>query len=100
MYFMRNSMYTWSRDEIGKAHDWCFNSFKTAVDLNMDVVVSNTFVTRKELKRYVDYCNENKVNYKVITMTNNYGSVHNVPLETLDRMADKWEPYIGEEFRE
>jgi predicted kinase len=96
MFFVKDGKYQWSANQIGAAHEWCFKSFCVAVDNNMDVVVSNTFVTLKEMQRYLDFASMNGIEVEVFKMINNYGSIHNVPEETLNRMRKNFEKYDGE----
>jgi hypothetical protein len=58
--------------------------------------VSNTFTTKKELQPYFDIAKEYGIIPTVILCQNSFGSVHNVPEETLKRMADRFEYDIGE----
>ena len=96
MFFMREGRYQWTADRLKHAHEWCFNTVATAMDAGMDVVVSNTFVRRWEFSRYLDYAKELNYDVKVIVCRNNYGNVHDVPAEALERMTKNWEDYEGE----
>lgn len=86
MYFMINGVYEWNASELHKAHTWCYNTVQTALEQGMDVVVSNTFTTRKELKSYFD------LGYPTVIyeMTTQFKSVHDVPEEVLDKQKQRW----------
>ncbi|MCQ2300869.1 MAG: T4 RnlA family RNA ligase, partial [Bacteroidales bacterium] len=89
-------VYTWKPG--GENHTWCQSAFKAAVDAGMDVCVSNTFTTRKEIEPYVSYAKEKGATVVVTTMTTSYGNIHSVPESTLKAMRERWEPYEGERF--
>jgi len=81
--------YVYNVANIKKAHEWCFKSAINALNRGINVVVSNTFVRLWEMQHYIDAW----PNYAVIECTDNYGSIHNVPMETLVRMKSNWEPW-------
>jgi len=46
----------WNHERLGAAHGWNFNRFTTAVDQWMTpLIVDNTNVSAKEMKRYIEY---------------------------------------------
>lgn len=97
MYFINSKgEYVFDKQKLHDAHKWCFDSVRIALFNGDDVVVSNTFTTKKELEPYISLCKENDIKYYIITMTGNYGSIHNVPEETLKKMKERWEPIEGE----
>lgn len=85
--------YKFDNKLIGHAHQWCFQSTLKALNQNYDVVVANTFTTSWEMRRYVfevkDYIANLTIN--IIELKTSFGSIHNVPQETLDKMAQRWE---------
>jgi predicted kinase len=90
MFHIRDGVYSFDYDRIGDAHNWCLDSFKNAVDMGVtDIVVSNTFIRRKDILPYIEYINGLK--YRVIRMTNDYGDIHNVPKDILFRMKERFE---------
>jgi tRNA uridine 5-carbamoylmethylation protein Kti12 len=90
MFLIRDGVYSFDYDRIGDAHNWCLDSFKNAVDMGVtDIVVSNTFIRRKDILPYIEYINGLK--YRVIRMTNDYGDIHNVPKDILFRMKERFE---------
>jgi predicted kinase len=79
---------------LKQAHQWCqAHTFNTLHD-NMSVVVSNTFTQRWELEPYFDMATEFGINPQIITCYGNFGSVHNVPEETLLKMKNRFEHNI------
>ena len=84
--------YIFNPARIKHAHDWCFNSTVTALKHGYCVVVSNTFVKLWEMERYLNAWET----VMVLKCTGDYGSVHDVPDETMERMRNTWEDYDGE----
>jgi predicted kinase len=92
MYFTSpQGEYIYDASKIKQAHAWCQESTRIFLNNNKNVVVSNTFTTRKELDFYITYANENNIPYVVFRMKNNYGSIHNVPQEVINRMSLRFE---------
>lgn len=87
MYFQRNGSYQWDRRELGEAHSWCKETVKYALDQGMDVVVSNTFTTLREIQPYID------MGYpiEIVKMSKVYGNIHNVPDQIADMMLMRWQ---------
>lgn len=56
MFFVRDGEYKWLN--TGENHDWCFACFKEAVCRGIDVCVSNTFTTMREMRPYLEFATE------------------------------------------
>lgn len=95
MYFESNDGYIFDPNDIPKAHTWCFETVSSHLPYT-DVVVSNTFTQLWEMQKYIYLALGNGHDFVVVCMTNDYGNIHGVPEETLQRMKDRWEPYKGE----
>jgi len=91
MYFMRNGKYCWSASEIKKAHQWCLDAATDALARGMDVVVSNTFVTKSQYAKYVDIALGFGADVEIIVARGNFKDIHDVPESALDRMRTDWE---------
>lgn len=99
MYFMKNGEYKWYR--TGLNHKWCQNMVEQAMQREIDVVVSNTFTTLKEMKPYLDMAVEFGYCVDVIRCVGNFKNTHDVPEDTLEAMKHRFEYYKGhmeEEF--
>lgn len=92
MFFVRDGEYQWNPDDIKKAHEWCYQTVKAALDKGMDVVVSNTFTKRWELEKYLEF------DPVVYVTTYDGQNIHNVPEEVVKRMKDRWEDFEGEVY--
>ena len=63
------------------------------------VAVSNTFTQLWEMQPYIDLVKSEEFSADwevcIVEMHNNFGSVHGVPTEAIERMRSRWEK-IGE----
>lgn len=94
-FFMRDGIYRFDAAQLQQAHAWCLAETTRIVGDGGRVVVSNTFVRVWELVPYLKlmhspYC----VPTVVVTMQGNYGSIHGVPEDTMQRMQAQWEILI------
>lgn len=92
MYFLdKQGVYRFEAKQLSNAHRWCQSKTKEALLLGSSVVVSNTFVQRWEMKPYIQMAKHLEVTLDVVVCRKNYGSIHNIPLETINRMRKKWQ---------
>lgn len=84
--------YNFDQKKLHLAHSICFSQMQSAMALGLDVVVSNTFTTYKEIVEYFRFAELVNARVDIITMTENYGSIHNVPEEAMERMRNRWMP--------
>jgi predicted kinase len=90
MYFMKNGEYVFNRNELNSAHEWC--QLKTDLHLSnhINVIVSNTFTTIKELRPYFEIAKTYDIIPTVIYCQNQFESIHNVPEETIEKMKKRF----------
>lgn len=91
----------WQASQVGAAHRWCQHSVYNAMSRGVRVVVvHNTNTTNKEMEPYLEFAEE--LNYRVHVLRVESGlvvdelatrNVHNVPVETIKKMADRFQPY-------
>ena len=98
MFWMQDGEYLFDASRLGEAHAWCQNTTRDYLSRDMDVVVSNTFTTVKELRPYFDIAKEFGIVPNVFVAQNEFGNVHNVPAETLARMRARFVWDISELF--
>ena len=91
MFHCKNNMYNFDASRSRLGHNWCQKAAFFAMEQGMDVVVSNTFTQKWEIQPYLDFANKTGHIVKVIHLTSDYGSIHNVPAETVNRMRDRFE---------
>lgn len=88
--------YDFDPKRLGEAHSWCQNKAVELMSAGFNVVVSNTFTTKKELLPYFEMAKEFDCVPQVILCQGQFGNIHNVPQEALDRMAARFEYDIEE----
>lgn len=95
-YFINKNTgdYEFDVSQLYKAHQQCFERTKDSLKYHCSVVVSNTFTTQKEIVPYLKLAAE--VGCDVVEIydcvSSNYGSIHNVPESTLQKMAKRFVP--------
>ena len=86
-YFNKTGEYKFDASQLNQAHKTCFNNTSEKLKHPDNVViVSNTFTTLKELKSYIGLSKH----CVIIEMVGNYGSIHGVPPESMDRMRARF----------
>lgn len=99
MYFYNDMhQYVFDATKLSNAHNWCMTETNNTLNKNRGVIVSNTFTTLKELRPYFDIAKSHGIVPSVIMCQNNYGSIHNVPDEAIQRMKTRFQHDISELF--
>lgn len=93
MFFMVDGEYRFDASMIKDAHKWCQDSARETLQEGDSVIVSNTFTQLCEMQPYIDMAKEYGATLQVIECKGNFGSVHNVPIEAIERMRSRWEDY-------
>ena len=80
--------------KLPSAHSWCQSCAKRWMQQQVDkIAVHNTFTRIREMRPY--FALAQQYNYKVFTLVveNRHGSysIHDVPVETLDRMEGRFD---------
>ena len=99
MFFVQNGEYRFDPAKISHAHGWCRENTEEALSNGMDVYVSNTFVQRWEMRPYIALAEEHGAQVQIIEVRANFGSIHSVPEEVLQKMRDKWQDLSEEELK-
>ncbi|PFG56092.1 putative kinase [Vibrio sp. ES.051] len=77
--------------QLPQAHEWCFQQTRKWLNKNKVVIVSNTFVCRWEMQRYLDYCSKKAIEVEIRVCREEYKSVHDVPPATIEKMRRQWQ---------
>lgn len=88
--------YNFNRALLSTAHSWCIETARIFMNHGIDVVVSNTFTTHKEMKPYIEHAEKIGAPVFVYRLTNNYGSIHNVPEDVIENMKARFQDYPKE----
>jgi hypothetical protein len=86
-YFEVDGAYQYDANRIRDAHAWCQKMVKLALDSGKRVVVSNTFTMLREMEPYLAFTD----NVRVVEAQGKWENCHGVPLETMERMALRWQ---------
>ena len=86
-----DGVYTYRRELIGEAHQWCQLSTLQAMKNGRNVIVSNTFTRYSEMLPYLHTAKEYDYKVQIIEVHGEFESVHNVPAETVKRMKDRFQ---------
>lgn len=87
----KNGEYNYNPDKRIEAHEWCQSRTKSALDCGFNAVVSNTFTTGQEIAPYLDIADDTNSTLRIVKCIGEYESVHGVPDDVIDKMADRWE---------
>jgi predicted kinase len=91
MYLTIKGEYIFDPKARIEGHTWVQNSAKVFLDNGYHVVVTGTLTRKWEIMPYKRMADEVGCEFEVYTCTGNYGSIHNVPEETIQAMRDRWE---------
>ena len=97
-FFMKGGKYLFDPSKIKDAHADCLNRIRKAIESGKvkEVAVSNTFTQAWEMQSYIDLAKLHGWHIKIIRMSGNYGSIHGVPQDSIDRMKSRFENIAGE----
>lgn len=92
-YFYKEGDYKFIPADVPKAHELCRQLTQHALSNGCSVIVSNTFSRLWEMEPYLAIARHLGINITVMECQGNYGSVHGVPEETIQKMKERWEKY-------
>lgn len=91
-YFInKNGEYNFNPKKLHQAHEWCIWRCDNALRLGLTAIVSNTFIKKKDMNPYFEMCKKYGLDYLVIPLFKEYGSIHNVPEKTMERMRRQFQ---------
>jgi len=90
--------YRFDGKKIQDAHFWCQSQVKYYLNRGHDVVVSNTFITIKEMKPYIETAKKYKTALKILECKKSFDSIHDIPIVTIEKMKNRWED-LPEHFK-
>lgn len=90
-----HGQYQFNAKNVIKAHGWCKGATAIHLTRGTNVIVSNTFTRLWEMQPYIDMAKKYGAELTVLTCEGNYGNVHDVPEEVIEKMRKRWEPYRG-----
>lgn len=90
-FFTKNGVYAFDPEKLKEGHADCL---KRAIQLMTEgkvLAVANTFSQGWEMEPYLREAERYGYEVVVLTMQNDFGSVHGVPPEAVQRMRNRWE---------
>jgi hypothetical protein len=97
-YFLENGNYVFEKELLPRAHSWCQAVARSAICNYSGAIVANTFTTYQEVKPYLKMV-DSYDDLVLITLSNSFGSIHDVPEETIKRMTDRFLPHEVLDFQ-
>lgn len=96
MFFEASGAYQFDPKLLSLAHDWCQSNAAYALLAGKSVIVSNTFTRQWELDTYFAIAANLEVPISIVEMKTEYGSVHGIPGDKLERMKTRWQDLSDE----
>jgi len=100
MFHLINDKYVYKPEMAGYAHEWCQSQVAWNLNQGNNVLVANTFITKRTIVPYFELAQEFNAGFHIITRTGDFGNIHNVPAEVIQRMAGAFETFDIEDFIE
>ncbi|EGQ9291270.1 ATP-binding protein [Vibrio vulnificus] len=92
MYFVdQQGRYQFDPTRLEQAHRWCLNKVCQYLKQGRAVIVSNTFVQHWEMKPYLRFAERHGLSVETLVCTGEYGSIHDVPAQTIEKMRQRWQ---------
>ena len=91
-YFVgADGVYRFDGARLIDAHLQCFDKVERALEQGQSAIVSNTFSTLREMRVYFELALRYRIRPDIVTMHDNFGSVHDVPTDVVDRMRARFQ---------
>lgn len=90
-YLQNCGKYKFDASKLSEAHQYCQDQTLLCLELGVSVAVHNTFSQSWEARPYFEMAQKLNVQVQIIECQGNFGSVHGVPKETIEKMKDRWE---------
>lgn len=79
-------------------HKKCQECAESVMRLKQDVIVSNTTLTKKEARPYIELAKEHDYGVEIIHLMTQFQNLHGVPEEKVKQMQNKRELFDLEDF--
>lgn len=86
-----DNSYRFNAKMLPYAHQWCIGSTAMGLYNNISIIVSNTFTQVWEMEKYFQLAKDINVGVEIVEMKTQYGNIHSVPQDKLDKMKERWE---------
>ena len=92
-FFIVDKEYKFDPSKLSENHKLCLEMVYESVHRGYNPFVANTFTQMWEMQNYIDLAKEFEIGLNVITCEGSFGSIHNVPEESIKAMKERWEKY-------
>lgn len=92
-YFERDGRYVFNAADLPAAHAWCLERAKNCLSRGGSCVVANTFTRRWEMQPYLCAARDAGASVSVLEAKGNWGNIHGVPDDAVERMRARWETF-------
>jgi predicted kinase len=99
MFCMMDGEYVFDGTKHRENHKTCMTMTYLCLSSGADCVVSNTFTQKWELDPYIKMANALGAELEIIRLSGSFGSIHNVPIDTIKTMQTRFEDVGGELFK-
>lgn len=86
----KDGNYSFDREKLETAHQLCRSNTFISLHKGLNVIVTNTFTTHKELSQYFDMAKTFDIIPQVILCQNEFGDIHNVKPDAIERMKERF----------
>ena len=94
-YDLGEGRYAFDPTRLKEAHESCQRRTREALTSGAErVAVANTFTQSWEAEVYFKMAHEHGYSSFVVECQSDFGNVHDVPPEAIERMASRWEPKL------
>jgi len=91
MFFERTGEYVYVASEVRNSHAWCLEKAKEAVAKGNNIVISNTFMKKWEMKPYQDLAQEHNYSVRILVADGSYPNTHGVTAEKMEIFRTCWQ---------
>ena len=101
LYFTKDGKYNFDYSLLNEAHEWCFSETENALMNGKNVIVSNTFVSKRFILRYFNLAKKLNVGFELTDLFDSgltdeelvKRNLHSVPLDVISNMRRKYEKW-------
>ncbi len=84
--------YAFNPNLLSAAHTECRRKAEDAMSRGLPhIVIDNTNTRKWEYAPYVNFAEKYGYSVEIIILRGDYGNIHNVPREVIDKMKTRWE---------
>lgn len=93
MFFVDPITYEYKFDgtKIGQAHRWCEHKVHSNMEDGKNIIVSNTFVKKKEMQPYIEMAEQHGYTVQEIICRGRFANTHGVPEEKVEGKRQAFE---------